>query len=242
MSLGNKLMGLFIETNEAEEGNPPAQAPAATNPAAPSRAPDPRTASKAAPVRTPASQSVSIPAPASTGSGEADPALMEALRKTIQEHNQPGFDYLEFEGSLNALASVIPDEAIRFRSAFATAAVQGLTLDVLLKTAQSYRDVLVQERTQFENDLKSKADTDITKRNSDIDNLTKDIQAKADQVKRLTDEIAAAQDKQQKLQAQAQKAAAALDRARSRFLASLSAIDDEIAQNQSKIKSYLGGA
>lgn len=239
MSLGQKLMGLFIESSEAEdapEANK-APAPSAGSVASSAGAPKPREVK-------PASAATPAPPPSAPRvvSGEADPALVEALRKTIQEHNLPGFDYFEFDVSLKALEPVIPDEAIRFRSAFATAAVQGLTLDGLLKTSQVYRDLLVQERAQFEQELKAKQDTDVAKRKGEIDALGKDIVAKAEQVKKLTEEIAASQKKQQELEEKAVKSSAALERARARFLASLTLVDDEIAHNQSKIKTYLGGA
>lgn len=232
MSLGKKLMGMFIESAETEEAK---DAPSASEPSK----------AEAAQSRTveahPAPRSGSAPAPAIGGSGESDPTLVEALRKTLRENNLPGFDYLEFEASLKALETVIPDEGVRFRSAFATAMVQGMTLEILSKTSQSYRDLLVNERGQFEADLKAKQDTDVAKRKDEIDSLAKDIQTKADQVGKLTEEIAAAQEKHRKLEAQAQKSAAALDRARTRFLASLASVDEEIARNQSKIKTYLGG-
>lgn len=238
MSLGQKLMGLFIESSEAESATEAAK-PSAT------AAPQGQPASGARPKQgTPASAAQSAPAvpPTAVLPGEADPALVEALRKTIQEHNLPGFDYFEFDVALKALEPVIPDEAIRFRSAFATAAVQGLSLDKLLQTSQVYRDLLVQERGQFEQELKAKQDADVSRRKTEIDTLGKEILAKAEQVRKLTDEIASAQKQQKELEEKAAKAASALERARSRFLASLSLVDEEIARNQTKIKTYLGGA
>jgi len=229
MSLGKKLMGMFIESAEAEDVEDASDS-------SKTKVAEPRTAEM-----RPAPKPASAPVASSDSQGDADAALVEALHKTIRDNNLPGIDYLEFEASLNALQAVIPDEAIRFRSAYATAAVQGLTLEVLAKTAQSYRDLLVNERSQFEADLKAKQDTDVAKRKDEIEALAKDVQTKAEQVKKLTDEITSAQEKRRKLEVQAQKSAAALERARTRFLASLALVDAEIAGNQSKIKTYLGG-
>lgn len=236
MSFGKKLMGLFVE--ESTEVPEPASTPAPVEASA-SRPKDQGTP------RTPAPAPIAAP-PAetrrATTSAEVDAALVEALRKTIADHNLPGFDYYEFVASLKALEAVIPDEAVRFRSAFATASVQGLSLPALLQTSQTYRDLLATERGNFEQELKTRREQDVAKRKQEAEALTGKIAAKAEEIKKLTEEITQLQEKQTKLEAGAEKAQSQLDRALARFLASLTVVDGEIAEHQAKIKTYLGGA
>lgn len=237
MSLGKKLLGMFVESDGSEEASPPpaAQQGVVVGSSAPQRpAPGTRPASSA----TPPPRPVAAPS-APRGSDNVDPRLVAQLRQTIQENNRPGFDYYEFAASLQALAAVIPDESTRYRSAFATAATMGLTVPVLLESSQGYRDLLKQESGEFEKELVATRKTEVGNKQDEIEKIKKDIQTSSETIQRLTNEIAQAQQRAQALESQIVEANTKLERAKGRFQASVEVIDSEIAHHQDQIRALL---
>jgi len=231
MSFGKKLLGMFVEMDESAAAN-----------AAPAETAHQEAAPTAQGVRTP-SAPAAAPAKASrqaSGSEGVDPKLMSQLRQTIQENNLPGFDYFEFQASLAALETVIPDEATRFRSAYATAATMGLTVPKLLETAQWYRDLLKKETEDFEKEFKTKEAAQVGGKGNEIEELRKGIQTASETIARLTKEIGDAQARMQSLEAAQLESKAKLERAHERFHTTVKTLDAEIAQNQTLIQTFLG--
>lgn len=229
MSLGKSLLGMFVEVDEAEAAAetpaPAASAPPATG--APASRPSP----VSAPSSTPAYRG---------GSSAADEAIIAKLKQALQENNRPGFDFLEFQASLSALEKVVPDESIRYRSAFATMATMGVTVPVLLESAQFYRDLLKKETTEFEREMQQRQKNSVGDKQSEIEGLKKSIQTASETIQRLTAEIAENQAKMGKLEGQIEDANGKLTRARERFETSVQQIDAEILQQQKLIQNLLG--
>jgi adenine-specific DNA methylase len=78
-----------------------------------------------------------------------DEKSLDFLTKALQKGNLPGFDYLEFKQSLEALHAMNMDESLAFQSAFATASTMGLTKEKLLKSVSHYQKVLEQEKSSL---------------------------------------------------------------------------------------------
>lgn len=231
MSLGKKLLGMFVETEDQEPTQPQPGA------SAPPKSPTPENR-PAAPVTI----SVSPP-PKQSGPRPvdgADEALVAKLRQTLQESNRPGFDFLEFQASLLALEKVVPDEATRYRSAFATAATMGVTVPVLLEAARWYRELLKSESKEFEQELQAKRKTEIGTKQSEIERLQKDIASASETIQRLTREIGENQAKAKALQSQMDESTTRLDRAKARFEKSVQTVDAEIQLQQQQIQTILG--
>lgn len=225
MSLGKSLLGMFVEIDESEV--------ASTTPAAPAPG-------AGAPVVHPSSASSSATAPAARGGATPDEAIIAKLKQALQDNNRPGLDFLEFQASLAALEKVIPDEPTRYRSAFATMATMGVTVSVLLETAQFYREVLKKETAEFEREMQLRQKNGVGDKQSEIDGLKKSIQAASESIQRLTAEIAASQAKMTKLQGQIEDANGKLASARQRFESSVQQVDAEILQQQKQIQNLLG--
>lgn len=253
MSLGKKLLGIFVELDESPTAAPssPTEKPASPPPLPAASSAQPPAPQGAAPRRPPLSVG-NAPLPATPahdnpvpGSGSAhdgaDQALIAQLRKAMQDNNRPGFDYLEFQASLQALAQVIPDEATRFRSAYATAATMGVTVPNLIESAQGYRDMLRQETVEFEKELEAKRKAEVGGRQAELEKLRKEIATASETIEKLTRQIAEAQTRSKTLEKDLADATSRLDRASDRFGSSARALDGEIAQHQNLIRTLLGG-
>lgn len=79
-----------------------------------------------------------------------DQRSVDIIIASLEKANLPGFDYLEFKQSLEALANLNMDEITAIRSAFATASTMGLTKEKLLDSAAHYRTILEKEKEKFE--------------------------------------------------------------------------------------------
>jgi FtsZ-binding cell division protein ZapB len=239
MSLGKTLLGMFVEIEESQSGA--TAAPAATSPSPTSS--EPRAASApsrpAGPPPVPATASHSSPPSTPRSQAGIDEAILSKLKQTLQENNRPGFDFLEFQASLAALEKVVPDEATRYRSAFATAATMGVTVPVLMESAQAYRDLLKREQQEFERELQSRQKQDVGNKQTEIERIQKDIQTASETIQRLTREIAEGQAKAQALQTQLDDAATKLSRARDRFESTVQHLDAEMLQQQKQIQTLL---
>lgn len=124
-----------------------------------------------------------------------DEKSVEFLLNALDKNNLPGFDYLEFKQSLVALNEQMElDEASAFKSAFATASVLGLTKEKLLKTADHYKTILLNEKAQFDAALQKQVDQRITGKQQEVVRLRKQIEEYRKTIADLEKKIAAAED------------------------------------------------
>ena len=128
---------------------------------------------------------------AAGGKTDQDVAAMakEALVKAMENSNLDGYDYFEFKNSLKALESVIADESVRYKSAFAAAQPMGITSDKLITTAQHYIEVLKSEEKKFLYALGLKSDSDITSSEKRIVQIDAEIKSKLDEIEKIKIEI-----------------------------------------------------
>jgi predicted nucleic acid-binding Zn-ribbon protein len=119
----------------------------------------------------------------------------EHFDQLLKNANLPGPDYHEFNQVLDTLEAHIPDERARMSAAFATLAIQGLTKDKLISSAQTYIDVIEKDRTGFEGALKAKMAAEVDGRKKQIDDLQKQIAENSRQIQLLTKDISDCQEK-----------------------------------------------
>lgn len=141
-----------------------------------------------------------------------DQKSVEFLTSALQKSNLPGFDYIEFKQSLSALAAMNMDEATAIKSAFATASTVGLTKIKLLETAEHYKKVLKDEKSQFDVALQNQ--------------MKQRVESKQNEILTLKDQIKQHQDKIAQLQAQISK-----------FQATIDGADTKIEEARNKINS-----
>lgn len=100
----------------------------------------------------------------SAATGKVDTRFLDTLLNALEEHNQDGFDYLEFRQALKSLGKMNMDEATRFKSAYAMAQTMDVTPSELTRTAAFYLDVLNQEQKKFSEALANQENTQINAR------------------------------------------------------------------------------
>lgn len=125
--------------------------------------------------------------------GNMDEKIFDSLMEALQTHNQEGFDFMEFKNAVKALQNMPMDDATKYRSAFATAATLGVTLDSLLQSSAYYKSVLETEKAKFDQELANQMEGNVKAREMELDQINQDILSKSEQIKKLTEEIAAQQ-------------------------------------------------
>ncbi|RMG87404.1 MAG: hypothetical protein D6714_02400 [Bacteroidetes bacterium] len=118
-----------------------------------------------------------------------DPKSVEFLTKALEKNNLPGFDYLEFIQSLKALSDLNMDEATAMKSAFATASTVGLTKEKLLQSAEHYKQVLANERQQFEAALQNQLNKRVKGKQTEVEKLKAQIVKWKEQIRKLEEQI-----------------------------------------------------
>lgn len=104
-----------------------------------------------------------------------DEKSIRFLTNALEKSNLPGFDYIEFKQSLLALDAMNMEEEVAVKSAFATASTLGLTKAKLLKTAEHYKKVLMNEKVQFDAALQKRVQERIGSREAELEQLKKQI-------------------------------------------------------------------
>ena len=120
----------------------------------------------------------------------ADDRSLEFLVNAIEQNNLPGFDYFEYKRAVTTLLGMGIEEANAHKSAFATAAVIGLTKDKLVETAGYYRNLLTKEKDKFDQALQNQTKGKITDRKEEIKRLNDQIERHKTEIVRLQEEIA----------------------------------------------------
>ena len=114
--------------------------------------------------------------------GEANPKIYDMLMAAIGQSGFKSQGYLELIKGVNALDKIVPDEATRFKSAFAMASTGGMSLQNVLLSIDYYLDVLKKEKDKFQSTLEGQLGS--------IKSLESDVEAKKKDIARLQDEQA----------------------------------------------------
>lgn len=170
----------------------------------------------------------------------ADERFVDVLMKALERKNLDGFDYLEFKQSLSALAKMGIDGDTAIKSAFATGSTMDLTLDKLLKSAEYYQQVLLDEKAQFEASMQRHFAQKVEGKRKETATLKKKIADWQSKIDQLQKQISKAQTVIDEADAQM---GAAKDKAKENqdsFEATLKLISEAISDDMSDIKRVLG--
>ncbi|MCB0619513.1 MAG: hypothetical protein KDC43_12570 [Saprospiraceae bacterium] len=168
-----------------------------------------------------------------------DDKSIQFLTQALSKNNLPGFDYLEFKQSLSALAALNMDEVTAFKSAFATAATVGLTKDKLLKTARHYKNVLDQEKKQFDEALQKQMNQRVASKRSEVEKLKQQIVDYQAKIKDLQDKIAKAQSTIDHADENIQAALEKIETTQKNFEYTYQSIQNQIDQDIQSIEQHL---
>lgn len=119
-----------------------------------------------------------------------DEKSVQFLAGAIEKNNLPGFDYIEFKQSLQALEKMDFDEPTAVKSAFATAATMGLTKSKLLETAAHYKNVLHKEKQQFESAMEKQMVQRVASKKQEVVKLKEQITKHQEKIQQLQSQIA----------------------------------------------------
>lgn len=164
-----KAMGLFVEFEEDPQ-KPTSPSSSSTPPPIPNRV-----------------------APSQVLNSEDLDKFEKHFEKLFDQANLPGPDYYEFMKMTETLEAHIKDENARFSATYASLAIQGLTKDKLVETATAYKNMVGQDKVQFEKTVNDKSEREIGQKRKDLQKLEETVKQHAETIQRLTKEISEAQ-------------------------------------------------
>lgn len=171
--------------------------------------------------------------------GTPDPKFTDLLLKAIEANNTEGFDYLEFMNSVRSLENVIPDETMRFRSAFEMAKTMGVSKEKLAQSGDHYLRVLANEDKKFKDAMENQKSRQIQARSDQMASLEKDIATKQAQIEKLTKEIEEAKTLLGTTKAEIGQAMSKIESTNQQFVASYNQVFGRISGDMDKIKANL---
>ncbi|MBE3086999.1 MAG: hypothetical protein IMZ64_12380 [Bacteroidetes bacterium] len=188
---------------------------------------------------TPISASVSTPVSFSSTASREDEEIKRQLTAALEQANQAGYDYFELAQAIQAQASIIPSEALRFQASYAAAVPMGATLDKLISSAQYYLSVLQGKEDEFNKTVESHMTETVTSQEKEVTQFDGDMQSKAEQIKKLTDEINDLQQRKTAIINEVSAARAQIEQVRNNFSATMRVFVDKINSDIGKIKQYI---
>jgi archaellum component FlaC len=187
-----------------------------------------------APAPVAAMPSMSIP-----NTVKEDEEIKKQLTAALEQANQSGYDYFEMAQAVQAQASIIPSEALRYQASYAAAVPMGVTVDKLVSSAQFYLSVLKKKEDEFNKTVEGHMAEAVTSRENEITQFDGDMQKKAEQIKKLTDEINDLQQRKTAIVNEVSAAKAQIEQVRNNFSATMKVFVDRINSDVDKIKQYL---
>ncbi|HEX6430491.1 MAG TPA: hypothetical protein VF008_22520 [Niastella sp.] len=189
-NFGKKFLSAFVEVSDDKKKE--AEKPPSTDRVSPSASAVAQYMPKAAPVPLPAFTSTTAN---NSYSSSADSKFAAYFEKLFMEANIPGPDYFEFSKMIEVMQAV-PDEQVRYITAFAGLSVQGLDKQKLLSTAAQYLQLLETDATNFHSSVDAALQEKVhekkklmTEKESRIQQLTQEISALQNELLNLQNEI-----------------------------------------------------
>jgi hypothetical protein len=153
------------------------------------------------------------------------------FEKLFREANLPGPDYFEYSKMLEAMQAV-PDEQVRFITAFAGLSVQGLDKQKLLSTAGQYLQMLETDAQNFHSSVDAALQEKVVEKKRLMEEKEKRIQ-------QLMQEISALQNDLLNTQAEIKENEAKIEANTGGYKYESEAMKNRIARDIEKIKTYI---
>jgi len=208
-----KAMGLFVEFEE-DPKNPTSQSPA----------------SASSPTRV---------SPQQVLNAEEFDKFEKHFEKLFDQANLPGPDYYEFMKMMETLEAHIKDEKARLSATYASLTIQGLTKEKLVETANKYKEIISQDKTQFEKIANDKSEREIGQKRKDLLNLEETIVRHSEMIQKLTKEITESQGSLGKLKATIAEEEGKLSRNKQGYMLACEAMMKKISEDITKIQTTL---
>lgn len=214
-NLGKKILSAFVEVSDDKK--PEADKPPAT-----------QGLSKVTPEPVPAFTSTTVQ---NSYASPVNSKFAAYFEKLFMEANIPGPDYFEFSKMI-AVMQAVPDEQVRYITAFAGLSVQGLDKQKLLSTAAQYLQLLETDATNFH----SSVDAALQEK---VHEKKKLMEEKEKRIQQLTQEISALQNELLNLQSELKENEARIEANTGGYKNESEAMKNRIARDMEKIKRYI---
>lgn len=192
---------------------------------------------------TPAEQTTSQ----TVRTASAPPAMTNADLAKFEQHfdqlfeqtNLPGPDYFEFWKTMETLESHIPDETARMKAVYASLQIQGLNKQTLIATAGQYRDVVLQDKANFEAAVQKKSSAEIAGRQTEIAQVEQQNEEKARMIEQLRQEIDASAKRLAALQEEIEVEKSKIESAQRGYLAACMAMVSKIESDMERFQQII---
>lgn len=151
--------------------------------------------------------------------------------KLFEEANIPGPDYFEFSKMIEVMRA-LPDEQVRYNTAFAGLTVQGLDKQKLLSTAGQYLELLETDAKNFHSSVDAALQEKVHEKKRTMEEKTTRIQ-------QLTQEIGNLQNELAQLQTEIKENEEKIEANTGAYKAESEAMKGRIASDIEKIKQYI---
>lgn len=168
-----------------------------------------------------------------------DQRSLESLTNALEKSNLPGFDYIEFKQSVDALTELGMDEPTAFKSAFTTATTIGLTKDKLITTAKHYREVLSREKQQFEIACENQIEQKVNSKKKEVEKLKNQIEDYKSKIRQLEEQITKSQDTIDHADENIQSALERIKSTQSDFDNTFQSVVNQLDKDLTGIETYL---
>ena len=140
-------------------------------------------------------------APVRTLNAEDFDKFEKHFERMFDQANLPGPDYYEFWKMTETLEAHIKDERARLSATYASLAIQGLTKEKLVESANKYKELIQQDKSHFEKVANEKGLKDIGDKRKELQQLEESIVKHSEMIQKLTKEISDSQIAMGKLKA-----------------------------------------
>lgn len=173
---------------------------------------------------------------ASTSNVTPSDKFVNLLLSAIEKNNIEGFDYLEFKNTVRSLENVIPEEGMRFKSAFQMATTMKVSKEKLIQSAEHYIKVLHNEEKSFHQALENQKNLQITERKQQLSSLNQLMKEKENQIAVLQQQILESQKQMESLQNDIAESDAKISTTDAQFMSSYNMVLKQIVDDIEKIK------
>jgi predicted nucleic acid-binding Zn-ribbon protein len=168
---------------------------------------------------------------ATTSVATVDPTISASLTKALEDANLPSYDYLEFAEAVDQQASIISDEATRFKSVAMIAKQMGATPEKLVEAANHYLNVLKGKENEFVTAMQDSMGA--------VNQTEKEIQSIDVRMSELKTEMDSLQEQKKTKIDGIAKNKEKIDQVKAGFYTTLKVFTDKITSDITKINTYL---
>ena len=170
---------------------------------------------------------------------DLDKKSIDSLAAAIAKNGSGGFDYLKFKQSLNAMEGLDLDAGTSIKSAFATAKTIGLTKSALVNSAKRYLNVLMSERSKFDEALNNQVKQRVASKKDEVVKLQHRIEEYKKKIADLEGKIGEYQSKIDNADEAVEKAREKIRLTKDKFENTFNAFVEVIKADIEQINNYL---